>query len=385
MIQILRDLFKPRRRDRGLTSMWTVRLLDERGRLLHRERGPNIQHDEGHRYLLGQTFGRDGAYTPVVHLEDGVYTQADKKLVDGDSSSAFQYVSVGMWIYLQGGYHAGGESATGGYYEVATKVSANEITLTADPAGVTGNITGGISSSEIFPVRPILCPPAVDATGNQLVDGSLAYGAGPPVTYTLTDADTGAFANLVAGDWIYLQGGYHADGQSVINGWYRLASKTSDSIILLTTNPAGGILSITGGICSPMFYAHRPNIKLGLDMRTTIDEKQTMIHAFNAELPATSTGYARQRIDPNFMSYWTVQYDSTYGRYVSASLSASFTNSGSVAWPAAKNLFFAVDDDAVMPSGDILIGSKAFDEAIAVPSGKTLTMSGEIFFREEEE
>ena len=138
------------KKKRGLHCEGRARLIDVDGRQLW-DSGwrHNLLHDGAEELLLNRIF--EPAFTTypwMIVAKDCSYDHADgvpdMKLTDRDAGTPFAKVMANDYLFLCGGYTAGGTSVTSGYYRVASKVDGNNIGLTTDPTGAAADITGGI-------------------------------------------------------------------------------------------------------------------------------------------------------------------------------------------------------------------------------------------------
>ena len=209
----------------------------------------------------------------------------------------------------------------------------------------------------------------------------------------ITDRDAGTlFANMLAGDLIYLCGGYTAGGTSVTPGYYTTDVVTDGYNISLTTNPAG--VDITGGIVAIRTH----NFGIGLDARPSLAEADTKATAEAYE--ESGTGYYRYIVDP-IESKWTVALNATTKDYEATSAQVTFTASAAD-WQNNRNAFLVmgladVATDATRAttgdgagsdqtddwSNDVLLSSVALRDPITVGDGQSLPIQMVIAVSEE--
>jgi hypothetical protein len=202
----------------------------------------------------------------------------------------------------------------------------------------------------------------------------------------ITDEDGGdPFANMLAGDKIYLCGGYTAAGTSVTPGYYTTDVVTDANNISLTADATAGNTDITGGIVAIRTH----NFGIGLDARPTLAEADTTATAEAYE--EDGTDYYRYIQDP-IESKWTIAQNATSLDYEATSTQVTWT-AGAADWQTNKNAFLVMGladvatdvtrattgDGAGSAQGDdwsndVLLSSVAFDDPILTGSGQTLPL-----------
>ena len=140
------------KKKRGLHFEARARHRDTDGRLI-KDTGwcHNMLHDSGEELILNVLF--EPAFTTYpwqLLTVNAAYTYDTKTLTGPDAANFAQYLSVGDYIYVVGGYKAGSASLTGSYSRVATNADDDTVTLTLHPTGATADLDGGI-----VVIRPI--------------------------------------------------------------------------------------------------------------------------------------------------------------------------------------------------------------------------------------
>jgi len=196
-------------------------------------------------------------------------------------------------------------------------------------------------------------------------------------TRKLTDNDTGsAFSNVEALDYVYLMGGYEAGGQSLCGQYIHVASQSTDNVIVLSTDPyqtdgATALTNdITGGICSPPFYARRGGYYVGLDNRnpanSQVAEADTLTTVSSYE--EDGGGYARVSVDPDTSGSWTFAQNSSNDWYA-LSKSVTFTDNGDDDWNSPNyNVFLCTVSSGTT---GLLLSTASFASGLTIGGGES--------------
>lgn len=161
------------------------------------------------------------------------------ELPNGDNCDHFAGVTAKAYPAVSGGQNIL-IWEPGSVCEIATLVATTvgSTVLTA----CRGASAPGLFALQGFPGKGTAKALQTTATAGTTDIGPLGVawdGGGSLVSSTLTLSDTGAFANAVAGDYIYVFGGMIANDidSQVTPGFHKIASVTSDDAVVLETSP----------------------------------------------------------------------------------------------------------------------------------------------------
>jgi len=188
-------------------------------------------------------------------------------------------------------------------------------------------------------------------------------------TATKTVVMTGAFtaALIAAGEEVYIVGGDAA--ADITAGIYDVATRADNNTITLSTSASAG------NIAKGVVVMKKRRLFLALDNRSALSVNDTA--AGLASYEEGGTDYARQSLDPDLSTNWTIAYDSDEDAYVATSAVCTFGPAGALgtAWQANRNMALVSHAGTIgNETSEVLIGSMSLGGAVSVAVGKSITV-----------
>ena len=186
-------------------------------------------------------------------------------------------------------------------------------------------------------------------------------------TKRITSADAFTAALIVAGEQVYVLGG--DDDADITTGIYEVDTREDDSNIDLLTAASAG--EIADGVV----VLKKRRLFLALDNRSALSINDTA--AGLASYEEDGTGYARQSLDPDLSTNWTIAYDSDEDAYTAESAVCTFSATATTGtdWQANRNMALVSHEGTIdNETSEVLISSMSLGGAVTVGEGKSITV-----------